>query len=122
MKGSISVLGTDATIYVTEVHALTTVIDHIDGSVTKVAKSAPENSLLVHENGVNDLKVCEETVNVLRTVGTVPVNVPSGANYLTVYKSGVPYYSLYGAVNVATSIEATRHNVVEALIKTGIPL
>lgn len=121
LKGSICVLGTDATIYVTEVHALTTVLDHIDGSVSKVTKSAPEHSLCVHKDG-NDAEVRDYTVNVLRTVGSVPVNVPSGANYLSVYKSGVPYYSLYGTVNVAASSDATCHNSVEALIKTGIPL
>lgn len=54
-----------------------------------MSKSSKENSLVLHNEGVKNLAVCECAYSVVITVGTVPVNVPSGARYLTVYKSGL---------------------------------
>lgn len=84
-KGSMVHGGTDVSIYVSELHALAHVLEHINGPVPEVTWSPTKHSFSVHENGVNDFKVCEKAYHVVITVGTVPVNVPPGTRYLSVY-------------------------------------
>lgn len=47
--------------------------------------------------------VCENTYHVVISGGTVPVNVPSGTNYLSVYKIGGEPGSFYGSVTLTVT-------------------
>lgn len=108
LKGSIVLIGTDVSIYVTEGHIIKVVRETIDTPYSKVTESTLKLSCSV---AVNEKEGCEGTVSGEHTVGTGPLNAGSGTVYLTVYISGVAHDILYGAVRVTTSLTATEHNV-----------